>query len=158
MFRRHFDLPSKSDGSGPQRSNVNCLRVSPFAATHTRIQPLRKNTSPVNPFLATLVDTTQLHENKTTLSLVFSTLTRLVTHNSFVCRSYEKHPGVGCLFQARRLSPSSSVPQGAKPLAHPRDTARRTRITASLTFQLSTFNFRLFKYNPRTLFRGTDER
>ena len=79
LFRPRLDLSSTSVGSGSQRSNVNCLPLSPFAATLTRIRPSRKDTPPLSPFLPALRDTTQLHENKTTLSLVFATLTRLVT-------------------------------------------------------------------------------
>ena len=150
-FRPRFDLSSTSVGSGSQRSNVNCLLLSPFAATLTRIQSLRKNTSPVSPFLATLTDTMQLHENKTTLSLVFATLTCLVTHNPFICHSYEKHPGWGYLLQTRCLSPSSSVPLGAKSLAHPRSTGFGTWSLLLRPFQLSTVDCQLFKYNPRVL-------
>ena len=93
MFRSRLDLLAPPAQLDLQRPNFHCLRLSPLAATLTRIQPTRKNTPPVSPFLATLTGTSQLHENKTTLSLVFATLTRLITHNPFVCHSCEKHPG-----------------------------------------------------------------
>jgi hypothetical protein len=53
------------------------------------------STASASPLSATLTDTPQLHESKTTLSLAFATLTRLVKPNSFVCHSYKKHRGVG---------------------------------------------------------------
>ena len=53
------------------------------------------STPSASPLFATLTDTLQLHENKTTLSPVFATLTRHVKPNSFVCHSYKKHRGVG---------------------------------------------------------------
>ena len=52
-------------------------------------------TSSASPLFATLAKSSQLLENKTTLSPAFATLTRLVNHNPFVCHSCRKHPGVG---------------------------------------------------------------
>src|SRR5580658_9477371 len=49
----------------------------------------------LTPFPATLTDTPQSHENKTTLSPAFATLTRFVNPNPFVCHSYKKHRGWG---------------------------------------------------------------
>ena len=92
-FRPRLDLLAPPAQLDLQRPNFHCLRLSPLAATLTRIRPFFKNMPPLSPFLATLTDTTQLHENITTLSPVFATLTRLITHNPFVCHSCEKHPG-----------------------------------------------------------------
>lgn len=141
MFRPRVGLPSTSVGSGSQRSNVNCLPLSPFAATLTRIQSLRKNTPPVSPFLAALTDTTQLHENKTPLTLVFATLTRLVTHNPFVCHSYEKHPEWGV--PASNKTPQSPFPCSAWSEAACSSTLHGFRNPVSAASSLSTFNCRL---------------
>src|ERR1700734_1584932 len=51
--------------------------------------------NPLSPFAATLTDTPQSAENRTTLSPAFATLTHFVTTNPFVCPSYKKTPGVG---------------------------------------------------------------
>jgi len=53
------------------------------------------STASASPLAAILTDTSQLHENKTTLSPASATLTRTVKHKSFVCHSYKKHRGVG---------------------------------------------------------------
>jgi hypothetical protein len=53
------------------------------------------STASASPLSATLTGTSQLHENKVTLSLAFATLTRRVKLKSFVCHSYKKHRGVG---------------------------------------------------------------
>ena len=51
--------------------------------------------SSISPLSATLTTHLQLTENKTTLSLLFATLTRRVKANPFVCHSYKKHRGWG---------------------------------------------------------------
>src|SRR5580658_7014280 len=53
------------------------------------------NLSSLSSFAATLTDTPQSTENKTTLSPAFVTLTHFVNPNPLVCHSYKKHPGWG---------------------------------------------------------------
>ena len=67
--------------------------------------------SSTSPLFVILAKPPQLHENKTTLSPAFATLTRLVNYNSFVCHSCKKHPGVGYprCSQAYLPRPSSSA-------------------------------------------------
>ena len=52
------------------------------------------NLIPLSPVTATLKDHLQSSENKTTLTLVFATLTSRVRLNPIVCHSYKKTPGV----------------------------------------------------------------
>ena len=47
----------------------------------------------LTPVFSALTDTPQLTENTATLSPAFATLTSRVTHKSFACHSYKKHPG-----------------------------------------------------------------
>src|SRR5579859_3019303 len=61
----------------------------------------------VSPLFAILAKWMQLHENTTTSSLVFATLTSRVKRKSFACHSYRKHPGWGYPF-APRAPPLSS--------------------------------------------------
>jgi hypothetical protein len=49
--------------------------------------------APASPLFATLTKRPQLAENKSTLSLLFATLTGFATPNPFVCHSYTKSPG-----------------------------------------------------------------
>jgi len=58
----------------------------------------------VSSFPATLTTSSQLHDNTTTLSPVFATLTGHVTHKSFACHSCRKHPGWGWMEQALACS------------------------------------------------------
>ena len=51
--------------------------------------------SPITPLFATLRSRAQITENKTTLTLVFATLTRPVDPKSFACHSCKKRPGWG---------------------------------------------------------------
>jgi hypothetical protein len=71
------------------RGTSPCSRLSPSRCTQLQKHPL------LSPFFATLTDSAQLHENKTALTPVVATLTRLVHPNPFVCHSYKKTPGVG---------------------------------------------------------------
>src|ERR1700726_4983460 len=59
----------------------------------------------VSPSFATLTNSSQLHDNTTTLSPAFATLTRRVKHKSFVCHSYKKHRGWGSVEQASACFP-----------------------------------------------------
>src|SRR5579872_1565887 len=79
----------------PRPSTVNVPLLSPLPATLTSTLPRRCETPPVSPLFATLTDHSQLNENPATLSPFAATLTSRVKHNSFVCHSYKKHPGVG---------------------------------------------------------------
>ena len=63
----------------------------------------------VSPLFATLADSSQLAENKTTLSLVFATLTRCVKPKSFACHSYKKTPGVGVPRQLLLIFPTFNL-------------------------------------------------
>jgi hypothetical protein len=69
----------------------------------------------VSPFLATLATSSQPHENTTTLSPAFATLTDHVTHKFFACHSCRKHPGWGWVEQALACSlfpqPGASDPE-----------------------------------------------
>jgi len=49
----------------------------------------------VTAFPATFTGSSQLHDNTTTLSPAFATLTDHVIHKSFACHSYRNHPGWG---------------------------------------------------------------
>src|SRR5580704_1598086 len=74
---------------------------------------IRAPVSPaVSPFLATLTDSSQLHDNTTTLSPALATLTRHPMRKSFVCHSCKKHGGVE---QASAcfpfLNPVANVPE-----------------------------------------------
>ena len=123
----------------------------------SRRVPLQKR-SPLSPFLATLTDTTQFHENKTTLSLVFATLTRLVTHCPFVCHSYEKHPGSHLSSQRSFRSGFSRpnfLPTRHSPLAtkllrirtYEKRACNSRRIRTSKTQDLKPFRIRTYEKN-----------
>jgi|SRR5580704_15389623 hypothetical protein len=75
------------------------------------------STASATPLSVTLTDTPQLHENKTTLSPAFATLTHRVKPKSFVCHSYRKHRGVGypsladpASFRSRCFTPANGLP------------------------------------------------
>src|SRR4029077_7822549 len=59
----------------------------------------------LSSFPATLTTSSQLHDNTTTLSPVFATLTGHVTHKSFACHSCRKHPGWVWVEQTFAFSP-----------------------------------------------------
>ena len=76
----------------PLRCHPERSEGSAFLCPCTLSLDWHKRSRP-SPFPATLTNPLQITENKTTLSLVFATLTRLSTHKPFVCHSCEKHPG-----------------------------------------------------------------
>jgi hypothetical protein len=91
------------------------------------------NISPLSPFPATLTSRPQLHENKTTLSPVFATLTRRVKHKFFVCHSYKKHGAWGTLDNSNFNSPLpliSPTPGGETPCQLPPSCIDSSRATA----------------------------
>jgi hypothetical protein len=55
------------------------------------------DSSRLTPLFAALTNPAQIAENTATLSLLFATLTRSVSSNSFICNSYTKSPGYGHL-------------------------------------------------------------
>jgi len=59
----------------------------------------------VSPLPATLTNSSQLHDNTTTLSPAFATLTNRVMYKPFACHSCKKHPGWGVVEQALACSP-----------------------------------------------------
>src|SRR6185437_7156 len=71
------------------------LPLSVFVSQNPRLAASLFRSCPISPFVATLTERPQPTKNKTTLSLVFATLTSRVKHKSCVCHSYEKHPGWG---------------------------------------------------------------
>ena len=77
-----------------ERSRREHSEGSAFHGPYTLSCILQKSAH-ISPFLATLTITRQITENKTTLSLVFATLTGYVKVNPCVCHSYKKHRGVG---------------------------------------------------------------
>jgi hypothetical protein len=98
--------PERSEGSAFRLSTLHALSVSAFnssdvcpfnfkLSTACPERSRRVNFLQLTPFPATLTSHLQLAENKTTLSLAVATLTSRVKHKSFVCHSYEKHPGWG---------------------------------------------------------------
>ena len=62
---------------------------------------------------------------------------------------------------SRQISSASVPPPGGEPIRPPLQTlSRKTHLRLTKTpffLQLSTFDFRLFEYNPRTSLRGTNE-
>jgi hypothetical protein len=74
---------------------IVALPTSRFASTKISVSLL----------FASLTQSTQLDQNKTTLSPAVSTLTRHVKLNPFVCHSYRKHPGVGYAHRTRFCVP-----------------------------------------------------
>ena len=78
----------------------------PFPTNSSSRHSLRALDSPlVSPFFATLTNSSQLHDNTTTLSPAFAALTRRVKPKSFVCHSYKKHRGWGVVEQASACFP-----------------------------------------------------
>ena len=78
----------------------------PFPTNSSSRYSLRALDSPlVSPFFATLTNSSQLHDNTTTLSPAFAALTRRVKPKSFVCHSYKKHRGWGVVEQASACFP-----------------------------------------------------
>jgi len=89
--------PSRSPGPSPSELSAFALNpCSRFPLDISTFEPYNLQTIHfVSPFPATLTGRPQLHENKTTLSLAFATLTSPVKANPFVCHSCKKHRGVG---------------------------------------------------------------
>jgi hypothetical protein len=130
------------------------VQINPRRSARTQLptRPL------VSPFLATLTGTAQLHENKTTLSLVFATLARLVAHSPFVCHSYEKHPGSHLSSQRSFRSGFSRpnfLPTRHSPLAtkllrirtYEKRACNSRRIRTSKTQDLKPFRIRTYEKN-----------
>ena len=107
--------------------------------------PSTVNLSSLCPFTATLADASQHTENKTTLSLAFATLTRLVNHKSFACHSYKKHPGWG--IHPRAFSPIFRL-LGAIPFrirTYEKTTRNPFRMRTSKTQHLKLFRMNTYR-------------
>jgi len=78
----------------PLRCHPERSEGSAFLCPCTLSLDWHKRSRP-SPFPATLTNPLQITENKTTLSLVFVTLTNRVKSNPFVCHSYKKRRGWG---------------------------------------------------------------
>jgi hypothetical protein len=87
-------LPQRCHPAHPGRSRRERSEGSAFLGPCT-LSLVSQKSAPISPFPATLTTTLQITENKTTLSLVFATLTGYVNVNPCVCHSYKKTPGVG---------------------------------------------------------------
>src|SRR5579859_7524882 len=103
----------------------------------------------LSPFPATLTVALQLTENLATLSPATAALTRYVTHKSFACHSYKKHPGwesaifnffvaqtsvCALLRQSTSGSSEATDPQELKNLAVQPVTILELPVTASALF------------------------
>src|SRR5208282_5269847 len=99
-------------------SDLRVLCVSVFSSPNLspfNFKPSTLNFFSLTPSPATLTSHLQLIENKTTLSLLFATLTRRVKVNPFVCHSYKKHPGVGSPSNERLSSfPANFTDHGSR--------------------------------------------
>jgi hypothetical protein len=68
----------------------------------------------LSPFPATLTRSSQLHDNTTTLSPAFATLTDHPRHKAFVWHSCKKHPRWGAVEQVEQALALFSVPAASR--------------------------------------------
>jgi hypothetical protein len=150
--RRHLPLPAprRLCAGGPLGA---CFSLIPVALPHhTRTIPQQKRL-PLPPAM--------IHQSQITKSFTIRTSAKCA-RNSFRIRTSKTQD-----LKPFRMNTSEKTPGGSPP-SHPffvllcpplpsRGTAHQTRgcVMGGLFFlQLSTFDVRLFKYNPRTLFPG----
>jgi hypothetical protein len=153
MFPPRPTLPrptfSASSAKLPSTSK-HCLSASSFAPPRSVGCQLSAVSSPVSPFPATLTSSLQITEKPATLTPAFATLTEIVTHKSFVCHSYKKHPGWGYPRLLRELCALCVKihprPQACPSVRHP---PQRAHICCSQTTHATAKPFKRNAYKNR---------